>query len=453
MNALLELADPWAYVVVFLLALAEGAALIGLFLPGETAMILGGVLVSQGRAGLGGMLLAGCLGSALGDSVGYWVGHRFGGALRRSRLGRRVGEERWRRADAFLAEKGAKAVFFGRFLGFLRTLVPPLAGSSGMGYRRFVVFNAPAAVLWAGLFVLLGLAAGRSWRVVSEWAGRASALLLVLLGVGIGLFMGARWVRSRFETLRGEWQHAVDHPRLEPIRRRLAGPLRFIRGRFDASDRYGLSLTLAVIVAISSTVMFGAVVESLVDGGDAARLDATAARFFLEHQSPRLDVPMDVVAAAGRPIWSATFILLFMVGMVLVSKRWTWLLLGAALVVGGLVLDDAVGHLLEMLLGTSGPVLPSPEMTAGAAAVGGIAFGLARLQAWSAAVVVTALLLFLVTAIAVALMYFERATLSAIATGFFLGSVWSALADVSFSQLSPEERPELHPAGASLHRK
>jgi membrane protein DedA with SNARE-associated domain len=438
-NALLDLADPWAYVVVFLLALAEGAALIGLFLPGETAMILGGVLVSQGRAGLGGMLLAGCLGSALGDSIGYWVGHRFGGALRQSRLGRRVGDQRWQRADVYLEEKGAKAVFFGRFLGFLRTLVPPLAGSSGMRYQRFVAFNAPAAALWAGMFIFLGLAAGRSWRVVSEWAGRASALLLVLLAVGIGLFMGARWVRSRFETLRSDWQVALDHPRIAPLRRRLAAPLGFIRNRFDPSERYGLLLTLAVIVAVSSSVMFGAVVESLAAGGDAVRLDAATSRFFLEHHSPRLEKPMSGVAAAGDPIWSAAFTVVFIGGMVLVSKRWTWLLLGAALVAGGLILDDAVGHLLRAVIGPSVHVVPDAAMTAGASAVGGIAFGLARLQAWSAAIIVTAILLFILISISVALMYFERASLSSAAMGFFLGSVWAALADVSFSQLFTEE--------------
>src|SRR5216117_4461539 len=90
-----HLASPWAYVVLALLAAAESAAFVGLAIPGETAMLLGGFLAYQGRLSLGVMMAAGALGAVVGDSVGYQIGRAFGEPLKRSRLGRRVGQERW----------------------------------------------------------------------------------------------------------------------------------------------------------------------------------------------------------------------------------------------------------------------------------------------------------------------------------------------------------------------
>ena len=111
-----QLASPWAYIVLALAA-AESAAFVGLAVPGETAMLLGGLLAFQGRVSLGWMMAAGALGAVVGDSVGYQIGRRFGEPLKRSRLGRKIGQERWARAQAYLRAKGGRAVFLGRFVG------------------------------------------------------------------------------------------------------------------------------------------------------------------------------------------------------------------------------------------------------------------------------------------------------------------------------------------------
>ncbi len=196
MDALLDLAHPWFYILVFALALAEGGALAGLFLPGETAMILGGVLVGEGRADLVTMAALAGGGSVLGDSIGYWIGRRWGGRLRATKLGMKVGEERWRRADAAIHKRGGSVVFFGRFLSVLRTLVPPAAGMARVPYGSFLLFNVPAALLWAWGFLLLGFVADESWHLVEEWAGWAGlVVLLAVVAVAI-------WVAARARTRR-----------------------------------------------------------------------------------------------------------------------------------------------------------------------------------------------------------------------------------------------------------
>src|ERR671931_1783285 len=177
-DAAAQLASPWAYVVLALLAAAESAAFVGLAVPGETAMLLGGFLAYQGRASLAVMMAAGALGAVVGDQIGYQIGRVAGAPLKRSRLGRRVGQDRWAKGEAYLRAKGGRAVFLGRFVGVLRALVPALAGMSRMPYRTFLPWNAAGGIIWAPAFVLLGYLAGSSWRRVEQIAGRASLLLV-----------------------------------------------------------------------------------------------------------------------------------------------------------------------------------------------------------------------------------------------------------------------------------
>lgn len=200
-DLLLRLVDPWLYVVVFLVAFAEGGALLGLFLPGESAMLLAGVLVSQGRASLAAIVAVAVAGSVVGDSFGYWTGRLFGRRLRATRLGRRIGSERWARAEMFIRDRGKAAVAIGRFASFLRTLVPPLAGSSHMAYRDFVFFNAPVAALWATLFVLLGSLAGDSWDAIAQWSGLLGKVLLAAVLAGVVTLMVTRRSREDSETM------------------------------------------------------------------------------------------------------------------------------------------------------------------------------------------------------------------------------------------------------------
>jgi membrane protein DedA with SNARE-associated domain len=156
LDAAASLASPWAYIVLALLAAAESAAFVGLAVPGETAMLLGGFLAFQGRVSLLVMMAAGAAGAVVGDQVGYQIGHLFGEPLKRSRLGRRVGQDRWAKGEAYLRAKGGRAVFLGRFVGLLRALVPALAGMS-------LTVSVLALVLagWAFVAVLQDVLSGR----------------------------------------------------------------------------------------------------------------------------------------------------------------------------------------------------------------------------------------------------------------------------------------------------
>ena len=151
-----------AYVVVGALCFGEASFFLGFVLPGETAVVLGGVLASFQHVGLLPMMAVVVICAVAGDSVGYEVGRHFGPALvrRLPARARRGAEE----SQAFLQRRGGPAVFIGRFTALFRALIPGVAGMSGLRYRTFLFWNALGGLLWGIGFTLAGYFAGQSYR-------------------------------------------------------------------------------------------------------------------------------------------------------------------------------------------------------------------------------------------------------------------------------------------------
>jgi len=183
---------PWVvYLAVFALPFLEASVLLGFVFPGETALIFGGVLAGQHRVSLTTVLVLAVLGATTGDAVGYAVGRRYGSGLQSTRLGRVVGEQRWRTTEDFLQRRGGAAVFFGRYTALLRALVPGAAGMAGLPYRRFFAWNVLGGATWASLCVLGGYLVG---DVISRYISNAGYVLigLVVLAVAVHLLRKRR---------------------------------------------------------------------------------------------------------------------------------------------------------------------------------------------------------------------------------------------------------------------
>jgi len=170
------------YLVVFALVFAEDALFFGFVIPGETAAVLGGVVASRGHVELWLMIVLVVAAAILGDSVGYEVGKHFGPRI----LAMRILDKHRRRLDdaqSFLRRRGGVAVFLGRFVAFFRAVMPALAGSSRMSYRRFLAFNAAGGIAWGTSFVLIGYLAGNSYKTVERTVGRDAAIAVAVLVV------------------------------------------------------------------------------------------------------------------------------------------------------------------------------------------------------------------------------------------------------------------------------
>lgn len=191
-DGLLGVPAPLAYALIGLLVFVEAAVFVGFVLPGETAVLLGGVLAASHRLSLTALLFLVVVAAIVGDSVGYEVGRRYGPRLLSSRpLRKHAGKVGG--AQLFLRERGGWAVFAGRFTAFLRAVIPGLAGVSGMPYRRFLAFNAAGALVWGSGVVLLGFLAGNSLARVEQSLGRGTAVVTVAVVLaGLGLRWRAR---------------------------------------------------------------------------------------------------------------------------------------------------------------------------------------------------------------------------------------------------------------------
>lgn len=158
---LLSSVPHWVvYATVFLLPFLEASVFLGFVFPGETALIFGGVLASQGELSLTTILLLAIAGAILGDAVGYFVGRRYGAGLQASRIGQRIGDERWATTERFLHRRGGTAVFFGRWTALLRAMVPGAAGMAKLPYRTFAIYNILGGTIWAVACVLGGYLVG-----------------------------------------------------------------------------------------------------------------------------------------------------------------------------------------------------------------------------------------------------------------------------------------------------
>lgn len=161
--------------VVFLLTAAESALLVGLVVPGEVAAILGGVLAGRGRVPYAAAAAAAIAGAWAGDSIGFLLGRKLGGArfLKRRR-------QHWAKARTWLKRKGGIAIFLARFTPFLRTVMPSAAGAAKMPYLRFLSWDLAAGALWGGASTALGYVGAHDFERVLRLSGRFG---LIVLGV------------------------------------------------------------------------------------------------------------------------------------------------------------------------------------------------------------------------------------------------------------------------------
>lgn len=192
-DALLNLHGPVIYIVVAALVFAEAALFFGFVFPGETAIVVAGVLASQHRVSLSILLIVIVLSAIIGDSVGYEIGRKFGDRLLDTRALRKH-RDKLGKAQDLLRRRGAAAVFIGRFTALLRAIMPALAGSARMPYGRFLVFNALGGITWGIGFTVGGYLAGTAFEQVAQWAGRVLAIAVAVIAV-IGLFVW--WLRRR----------------------------------------------------------------------------------------------------------------------------------------------------------------------------------------------------------------------------------------------------------------
>jgi undecaprenyl-diphosphatase len=451
---------PWTYLLVGTLAFLETGAFIGLLAPGETAILVGGVVAGQGKIDIVVLIALVWTCAVAGDLTSFALGRRLGrGFLVHHGAKVHITEERIHQVEAFFDRHGGKAIFLGRFVGLVRAVAPFLAGSSGMPLRRFVPYDVVGAGIWGTAYCVLGYVFWRSIDQVIAVAKKGALALAATIVVVVGIVAAVRWLRDEGNRrrLRSWSERQGRRPAVRPVVRVVAPVLRaarrpalFVWNRLTPGQ---LGLELTTLLAIAIVGVFVLVAYAVTFGDDVSRLtpgDLRGAHWASDVRAGWLTDVAKVVTAFGTLPVAGTALVLVAIGLA-VRRR---VIEGAALVVG-LGITIAGVHITKAaidrprpsgsLVDTSGSAYPSGH-AAYAIAWLAIAVALRRAapNAPAAATGVTAALV-LAAAIGLSRIYLRAHWFSDVAGGWGLGAAAFALCGmaalvVAFVRNNPGER-------------
>jgi membrane-associated protein len=137
------------YLGVWSIVFVESGLLVGFFLPGDSLLFTAGFLASQGFFNIVYLALGCFIAAVAGDSVGYWIGHRYGRRLFQKEQSRFFKKDHLIKAEAFYEKHGGKTIILARFMPIIRTFAPVVAGIGQMKYTSFLMYNLVGGLLWA----------------------------------------------------------------------------------------------------------------------------------------------------------------------------------------------------------------------------------------------------------------------------------------------------------------
>jgi len=301
----------WGIAIVFLVAFFESLALVGILLPGIMILFGVGALIGLGLLDMIPIWVAASIGAFLGDSVSYLLGYRFRGHLL----------DFWpfsrypglmERGTRFFHAHGAKSVMAGRFVGPLRPIIPAVAGMMGMKPTRFLAVDILACITWAPSFLLPGMLFGASLEVASEYTGRLTVMLVILVFVLWLTWWLMRLIYEPLASRSARWlRHGIRWGRRHPVLGKIAGPV------LDPSRPEVLSVSMLGILLV---VLFWGMLMLLLLSPFSAQpqaLDQAVQNLALSLRNHLADPLMIAISQISRwpvLIFSAVALLLWLIG-------------------------------------------------------------------------------------------------------------------------------------------
>jgi undecaprenyl-diphosphatase len=357
----------WTYLLVGVFAFAETGAFVGLVVPGETVMLLGGAVAGQGAISIYLLIAVAWFSAWAGDTTSFFLGRRLGREFV-MRNGPRFGisHERFEKVEDYFSRHGGKTIFIGRFVSLVRAFAPFIAGSSGMRYRAFVPYSILGTGLWASAHILIGYFFSRSIDTAAKYAGKGAFLLATLIVV----VAGAVWLVRHFRVEANRrvavgWMGRHWATRwIVVLARRFQPQLGFLWDRVTPGGTFGLEFTsLMATLAVAS---FALVAYTVIVNGDPGPTpgDITAMEIAEKLRAAWLVDIAKLVTALGS---SAIVLPLAAVAAAALAARRRWAELGvltigiAAIYVGVHEIKDAVDRPRPNggLVTTSGSSFPS----------------------------------------------------------------------------------------------
>ena len=421
------LINQYGLVALGLLIFLESA---GLPLPGETMLLLAAAAAAQGVLPIGAVIAVAAVAAIAGDSLGYWIGHRYGLALL-TRYGRwlRITPAHLNHAQAFFQRHGPKTVFLGRFVAVLRVLAAVLAGVSRMPYGLFLTYNAVGGIAWAAVIGFLGFQFGRQLPVVEYALRQAGWVMAGLIVVGLLGFLGWRWLARHQGAVRTRFDHAMEWL----AQRRVTHMLEAVRGRLTGWSYLGIHTSIGLAISVLSLLIFTQIADNVLGQETLVQLDTRLALYLHGVATPLTTQVMFFFTALGGPVLLA----IALVGATALAawRRWDELLLGIGVIGGGAALD----LLLNALVQRPRPVFVNPisvesswSFPSGHAMMAVVTYGLLAylllvwLRQWRWQVALALASTFLIVVIGFSQLYLGVHYLSDVLAGYAAGLCWLA---------------------------
>src|SRR4051794_16781676 len=257
----------WTYLIVAVFAFAETGAFVGLVVPGETVMLLGGAVAGQGAIDIYLLIAIAWFSAWLGDTTSFFLGRRLGREFvlkHGPRFG--ISHERFEKVEDYFGRHGGKTIFIGRWISLVRAFAPFIAGSSGMGYRGFVPYSILGTGLWATAHILVGYFFSRSIQTAGRYAAKgafALATLIVLVAGIVFLYRRLREEENRAAAVGWMEGHGATRWLVELARR---PQFRFLWDRVTPGGTFGLEFTS--LMATLAVALFVLVAYTVVVSGE-----------------------------------------------------------------------------------------------------------------------------------------------------------------------------------------
>ena len=301
--------------LVFLIAFCDALAVVGIVVPALPLLFAVGTLIGLGHLNGPYAVVCAAAGAFAGDAISYWIGYRWGPAMRDLWLFRRY-PQLLDRGEVMFRRNALKSILIARYVGPIRPFVPAIAGMLHMPLRRYMPASVLAAVSWAALFLLPGWVLGEAYDAVAAVAGRLALVIGLLLAVLAlswgGVLYTYRWFAAHADSLLARalaWSH--EHPVLG----------RYSIAVFDPQRRESVSLALLAVMLLAFGWIWFGFLAIVVGHGEPLRVDLAVHGLMLALRNPLADYPMAALATLGDVEVLAPASLLVLLYLVW-RKRW-----------------------------------------------------------------------------------------------------------------------------------
>lgn len=222
-ESIITSAGPWALLVVCLIVFAETGLLVGFLLPGDTLLIITGllafypgILIGDFRLDIWWVALAIGVAAFLGGEVGYLIGHRVGPRIFERKETGLFSVENVKRTNAFFDRFGGLAVILARFVPIVRTFAPVAAGVGHMNYKKYSLYNFIGAIIWGVGLTTVGYLLGYV-PVLGDFV-RSYIDVILLCAVAIAVIPTVfHYIQSMVKARRKRAAGIVDEARAEAL--------------------------------------------------------------------------------------------------------------------------------------------------------------------------------------------------------------------------------------------